>query len=287
MRLYVHHKTRYRYPSPGKDSFNELRLNPLSNDWQKCENCFISVLPTTRLNQYLDLNGNMVHHFEIPQDHSKLVIESRSTIETSKRVDFEHFPYGVSLRSLREVETQTIYRQYLQNSSFVETNPEIWRLAIDIQKDSEDIFQTAYQIMEFIFQNFEYTQSITSVDTHANEVIKNRKGVCQDFAHAALALCRCLGIPSRYVSGYFYDHTRNQIMRGSGASHAWLEVMVNGHGWYGLAPTNNRVVDETYVILGTGMDYKEVAPVTGTYFGRLPDSMSVNVTVKCLDKADS
>ena len=70
---------------PVRDSYNELRLNPLTNDWQKCESCIISVLPTTRLGQYLDLNGNMVHHFEIPGDHSKLIIEP---------VHHDHFQAG-------------------------------------------------------------------------------------------------------------------------------------------------------------------------------------------------
>ena len=283
MRLYILHKTHYRYPSPVRESFNELRLQPLSNDWQNCESCFVSVLPTTQVLQYLDLNGNLVHHFEIPNEHSKLIIESRSTTVTQKRVDFKNFPYGVSLTSLREVEGQPECRPYLQTSRFIDINPEAWRMAVDVRADSKDVFQTAYQIMEFIYENYEYSVSTTTVGTHANEVLQNKRGVCQDFAHAAIALCRCLGIPARYVSGYFYDATRDQSMRGAGASHAWLEIMVNGYGWFGLDPTNNRVVDETYVILGSGRDYADVAPVTGTYFGPSPESLQVSVEVKRLD----
>ena len=283
MRLYILHKTLYRYPSSVRESFNELRLQPLSNDWQNCESCFVSVLPTAQIRQYLDLNGNLVHHFEIPHEHSKLIIESRSTTVTQKRVDFENFPYGVSLTSLREVEGQPECRTYLQTSRFIDINPEAWRMAVDVRADSQDVFQTAYQIMEFIYENYEYCVSTTTVATNANEVLQTKRGVCQDFAHAAIALCRCLGIPARYVSGYFYDATRDQSMRGAGASHAWLEVMVNGYGWFGLDPTNNRVVDETYVILGSGRDYEDVAPVTGAYFGPSPESLQVSVEVKRLD----
>ena len=72
-------------------------------------------------------------------------------------------------------------------------------------------------------------------------------------------------------------------MRGGGASHAWVEVLVNGHGWFGLDPTNNRVVDETYVLIGSGRDYRDVAPVTGNYFGKLPDKMEVSVNVRKID----
>ena len=166
MRLYVFHQTKYRYPSPVKESFNEVRLKPISNQWQKCESCFVNVIPTAQLRQYLDLNGNLVHHFEIPQDHSKLIIESRSTVTTQSRVNFEAFPYGKTMKSLREVEGQTVARPYLQSSSYVEINPEAWRLAVDIQGESLDIFQTAYQIKAFIYHNFEYSKSTTSVDTH-------------------------------------------------------------------------------------------------------------------------
>jgi transglutaminase-like putative cysteine protease len=283
MRLYVFHRTSYRYPSPVTQSYNELRLHPLSNDWQNCISTTLSILPISRPQSYLDLNGNIVHFFELPEAHQKLVIEARSVIETSTRVDFENFPYGVSLSKLSKMEGVPEYRDYLQTSTYVEINPEVWRMAVDLQGESKDVFQTAYQVMEFIYQNFEYCKSTTTVDTHANEVLKIRRGVCQDFAHAALALCRCLGIPARYVSGYFFDSTRDRRMRGAEASHAWIEVMVSGHGWFGLDPTNNRVVDDTYVILGTGKDYRDVAPVTGSYYGPRPDEFDVTVRVKRTD----
>ena len=283
MKLYIFHRTSYSYPSPVRQSYNELRLHPLSNDWQHCNSSTITILPICKLRSYLDLNGNIVHYFELPEEHQKLVIESRSIVETSSRVDFDHFPYGVHLSSLSKMEGVPEYRDYLQTSSYVEINPNVWRMAVDLRGDSNDVFQTAYQVMEFIYNNFEYCKSTTTVNTHANEVLDLRRGVCQDFAHAALALCRCLGIPARYVSGYFFDHTRGKKMRGAEASHAWIEVMVKGYGWFGLDPTNNRVVDDTYVILGTGRDYRDVAPVTGSYYGPLPNAFDVTVRVKRKD----
>jgi transglutaminase-like putative cysteine protease len=283
MKLYIFHRTSYSYPSLVSQSYNELRLHPLSNNWQNCASTTITILPICKLRSYLDLNGNIVHYFELPEEHKKLVIESRSIVETSPRVDFENFPYGVSLSKLSKMEGVPEYRDYLQTSTYVEINPEVWRMAVDLKGESTDVFQTAYQVMEFIYQNFEYCKSTTTVDTHANEVLKIRRGVCQDFAHAALALCRCLGIPARYVSGYFFDSTRDRRMRGAEASHAWIEVMVNGHGWFGLDPTNNRVVDDTYITLATGRDYRDVAPVTGSYYGPLPDAFDVTVRVKRKD----
>ena len=156
MKLYIFHRTSYSYPSPVRQSYNELRLHPLSNDWQYCSSSTITILPICKLRSYLDLNGNIVHYFELPEEHQKLVIESRSIVETSSRVDFDHFPYGVNLSSLSKMEGVPEYRDYLQTSSYVEINPNVWRMAVDLRGDSNDVFQTAYQVMEFIYNNFEY-----------------------------------------------------------------------------------------------------------------------------------
>ncbi len=284
MRLRVHHRTEYRYFSPVWDSLNELHLKPLETRWQTCESAIIAVVPAVRLTSYEDLHQNTVHHFEIPEKHDRLIIDSRCTVRTICKVDFEALPYGFPHSGLRGLKGDEECFPYLQDSRYVEINPEHWRLALDIQDFSTDVFQTAYAIMEYIFRNFEYRYGSTSVTTHANEVIARRCGVCQDFAHAMVALCRCLGIPCRYVSGYFFDATRNHSLRGSEASHAWTEVYIPGHGWIGLDPTNNKVIDDTYIGVAVGRDYRDVTPVAGTYFGSGSSILDVKVTVERLDR---
>ena len=116
--------------------------------------------------------------------------------------------------------------------------------------------------------------------THATEILENKRGVCQDFAHAMVALCRSLRIPARYVSGYFFDATRDRSLRGSEASHAWAEVYVEPLGWVGLDPTNRKVVDDTYIILARGRDYRDVAPVIGSFMGSGRSAMQVTVSVE-------
>jgi transglutaminase-like putative cysteine protease len=283
MRLRVHHRTEYRYHTEVWDSLNELHLKPLQTRWQTLETSIIAVLPAVRLTSYEDLHQNTVHHFEIPEKHDRLVIDSRATINTASKVDFDSLPYGFDHSGLRLLKGNEECFPYLQDSRYVEINPEHWRLALDIQDYSSDVFQTAYAIMEHIFQNFEYRYGSTTVSTHANEVIARRCGVCQDFAHAMVAFCRCLGIPCRYVSGYFFDATRNHSLRGSEASHAWTEVFIPGHGWIGLDPTNNKVIDDTYISVAVGRDYRDVTPVAGTYFGSGASLLDVKVTVERLD----
>ena len=87
MKLYIFHRTSYSYPSPVRQSYNELRLHPLSNDWQHCSSSTITILPICKLQSYLDLNGNIVHYFELPEEHQKLVIESRAFAMTGHYED--------------------------------------------------------------------------------------------------------------------------------------------------------------------------------------------------------
>ena len=283
MRLRLHHRTEYRYSEPVTSNSNELRLTPPTTRHQVCESSFISVLPGTRLSHYEDLNVNRVHHFEINESHQRLVVESRAVVSTRRKVDFDRLPYGFSHGELYRCRALEDCHPFLQSSHYVDLTPAAWRQALDIQDSSTDVFQTSYSIMQHIFENYEYRSGATNVSTHANEVIEGRAGVCQDFAHAMTALCRSIGIPARYVSGYFFDATRERHLRGSEASHAWVEVYLVPFGWIGLDPTNNKVVDETYIILARGRDYRDVAPVVGSFFGSGKSAMMIEVTVDRLD----
>ncbi|MCB1236783.1 MAG: transglutaminase family protein [Verrucomicrobiae bacterium] len=282
MRLRVHHRTEYRYPEPVSDSVNELRLYPPDTRWQKRQYAFVSVLPASRLRHYEDLNQNRTHWFEIARPHQRLVIESRAEVVTRQKVNFSAFPYGFHHDDLPRCRFREECYPFLQESAYVERTPEIWRRALDIRGGSTDVFQTSYAIMEHIYREFRYQSGATTVATRAGEVIEKRTGVCQDFAHAMVAFCRAIGIPARYVSGYFFDATRDHHLRGSEASHAWVEVYLESFGWIGLDPTNNKVVDETYLVVATGRDYREVAPVAGTYYGAGGSLMEVSVSVRRL-----
>ncbi len=116
------------------------------------------------------------------------------------------------------------------------------------------------------------------------EVLQLRRGVCQDFAHVMIALCRAVKIPARYVSGYLYNGPVDEL-RGAQASHAWLEVFLPGLGWRGLDPTNDHQPDERYVKLAVGRDYADVSPLRGTYRGTPQRKMTIDVLVSSLEPA--
>ena len=282
MKLKIYHQTKYQYANSVKLNENELRLTPKTNRHQYVESSFVYTYPTIQMQHYDDLNFNRVHRFSITHPHQELSIESRSIVHTNPRINCQQPPYGFKHDDLKSIWGLEETHSYLQTSTFVDVNPDIWKEAIQIKDQSNDVFQTAYTIMEYIYENYTYTSGSTNVTTHANEIIQKREGVCQDFTHAMIAFCRSIKIPARYVSGYLYDSLRDNSLRGAQASHAWVEIYLEEFGWVGLDPTNRKVVDETYIVLAIGRDYNDVAPVTGSYFGDPNCLLNIYVKVEAI-----
>jgi len=123
---------------------------------------------------------------------------------------------------------------------------------------------------------------VTDVSTPISDVVKHRRGVCQDFANLMLAILRSNGLPARYVSGYIeaFDPESGDEMTGAAASHAWVEVYLPGGTWWGLDPTNNQVVGERHIVVAVGRDYHDVAPMRGTYKGANDQKLKVIVSLE-------
>jgi transglutaminase-like putative cysteine protease len=274
MKLDIRHRTHYAYAAPVRESFNELHLQPLTNPRQNVHSFLLKILPSTRLRHYQDFYANRVHYFELPDPHETLTIESSVHVTTGPAVDMlplEARPAAVD--RLNEALKVPFCYDFVQASRYVDTAPETWRLAIDAVKDENDIWQRALRIMNFVHGHLSYESNSTRAHTHSREVLDQRRGVCQDFAHVMLSLCRSLRIPARYVSGYLATETAS-------ATHAWLEVFIPGVGWLALDPTHNRPADETYVTIAVGRDYADVAPVHGTYIGTTKHAMTVEVHIE-------
>ena len=271
MKYDILHRTRYNYISPVRDSFNDVRLQPMPIPEQTVESFLLKVLPAARLTHFKDFYSNWVNHFEIVEPHSYLVIEAQSRVST-------HPPAPLPAEKLCSFELMrgapSVERcfDYLQSSRFVELSPEAWKLALDAIDGTDDAWLAVLAMMKFVFTNLKYESNSTHVHTHMSEVLTDRRGVCQDFAHVLIGLCRSLKIPARYVSGYLATESAS-------ATHAWMEVFVPGYGWRGLDPTHNCQIGETYVKLANGRDYSDVPPIMGNYRGTLERKMEVEVKI--------
>jgi transglutaminase-like putative cysteine protease len=271
----VIHRTQYAYAAPVRDSFNEAHLQPFSDEWQTVEHFLLKVLPAARLRHHRDFYSNVVHHFEITEPHSSLLIESNLCVTTKRRPVPDETATPWPLARIGEAARESRVFDFLQESRFVELSPEVWRLALDATLEVTDTWQAARAIMGFVHTQFKYEPSSTTVHTHMRDVLQDRRGVCQDFAHVMIGMCRVLKIPALYVSGYLATETAS-------ATHAWVEVLIPGVGWCPLDPTHNRPADEHYIKIAVGRDYSDVPPVAGNYKGTTERQLSVNVNIRAM-----
>jgi transglutaminase-like putative cysteine protease len=280
MKLSVVHRTIFHYGGPVTDSVNELHLEPRTFPFQKTLSSLIRVLPATRMSKFQDLFQNTTHHFEIQRPHQHLEIESRLRVH--------NLPLEIpdeARTATKEIYRTTAVRDrswpYLNESARVIFRPEIWRQAIDITFGHDAYFDKATRIMNWIHSEFSYEPGSTDVTTHLDQCFAQKRGVCQDFTHVMLGLCRATGIPARYASGYLYNGPRDHLI-GAQASHAWAEVFLPVIGWIGFDPTNNTLADARYVKVAVGRDYEDVAPIRGTYRGSAHCQMEVDVLVEAI-----
>jgi transglutaminase-like putative cysteine protease len=126
--------------------------------------------------------------------------------------------------------------------------------------DDIQLFDYLLKLNSYLFEMMAYSPESTDVNTPIEEVLRIRKGVCQDYAHLFLSVCRQNKIPARYVSGYL---NQGADFIGSSQLHAWVEALIPELGWVGFDATNNLVVDHHYIKIAHGTDYRDCSPIIG------------------------
>ncbi len=276
----VRHRTEFEYDAWIVGNANTVHLEPRNFLFQRTLSSVIKVLPATRLIRFSDLFGNITHVYEIGVQHQRMVVESLlKVINLPLFIPNEGYSGGMEFFDAPDIKDRCW--EYLQESRWVSTSPEIWKQAVDVSHSETAVFEKAAAIMRWINSEFSYEPGTTDAKTHLEQAFELRTGVCQDFAHVMLGMCRSLGIPARYASGYIHTGEGNDLV-GAQASHAWCEVYLPDTGWIGFDPTNAVLADDRYVKIAVGRDYEDVAPIHGSFKGNAECVMNVEVVVKRL-----
>jgi transglutaminase-like putative cysteine protease len=275
------HQTTYRYPGKIHESYSIVRLRPRSDSSQYCTKYELNVAPRARIFSYSDRFGNDVQHFAVLPDHDVLSIIARSSVITVRPAN-PGAPSPVTKDQLAgDSNVRWLYDE-LHESQYVVFGPELRAFASEVGDPGRDDLVAWYlHAGTSIKQKFTYDTKATSVQTTIDESIRVRAGVCQDYAHILVALCRFYGVPARYVSGYIFSGEEGSVL-GAEASHAWCEAYLGPHGWIGYDPTNDTLIDDRFARIAVGRDYRDVSPVRGVYKGASRSSMSVNVAMEAL-----
>lgn len=281
MEFTILHQTTYRYHEQIHESYSIVHLQPRSDASQYCTKYELNVAPRARIFSYSDRFGNEVQHFAVLPDHDVLSILARSSIVTLRPAE-PAIPEPVTRAELRNNESVRWMYDELHESTYVAFGPGLRSFASEVgDPGDDDLVAWFLHAGNAIKTHFAYDTTATGVHTAVDESIRLRAGVCQDYAHVLIALCRFYGIPARYVSGYLFSGQEGSVL-GAEASHAWAEAYLGPHGWLGYDPTNDVLIDDRFARIAVGRDYRDVSPVRGVYKGASRSTMSVNVEMELL-----
>ena len=272
MKVRVEHVTRFEYDDDVVESVIDVRLGPRSDPHQRWGRFNIVVDPAGAIRRYGDGFGNTAFLVTFARAHRHLELRTTGEIETLLAD-----PFAIPSQPPDPLGPSAL-ADFLDPSPLVPLVPELEALAAPHRPASPaDTFAAVQRLTHLVNQRLEYVPGVTTVETTVVEVLGEPRGVCQDFAHLLLGLCRSVSIPARYVSGYMIPAASGPA-RGAGASHAWVEAFTPTHGWRGFDPTNDLVASTHHVKVATGRDYGDVPPHQGTFRGQAEELLSVAVT---------
>ena len=285
------HKTIYEYAEPVTVSHHAARVEPRLLPHQQVENFSLHIGPTPAVSKpRVDFFGNQVCGFSIQEIHQRLEITATSRVTVAATTppapalspDWESV---VKLFSDPVSPEVVVPYQFVFDSPLLAASLELADYARESFAAQTPLLMAVSDFNRRIFSDFKYDPTATTVATPLAEVLAKRRGVCQDFAHLAIAGLRSLGLPARYVSGYLRTRPPAGQPRlvGADASHAWFAVFCPGAGWVDFDPTNNLMPAEEHITVAFGRDYADVSPVSGVITGGGAHEVKVSVDVELLD----
>ncbi|MGC4062055.1 MAG: transglutaminase family protein [Aquabacterium sp.] len=298
-RLSVEHETLYKYNQAVEQAQHIACLRPLSDAGQTLEVFEMGVSPTpSQHSTRRDSHGNSRAYFALHAAHTSLRVVARSQVQVHARYASLQAGKGPTCR---EVRARLAYRvqapfepasEYLYASPFVPLHEALRAYAEPSLQDDRPLAEAAMDLMRRIHADFDYAPASTDISTPILDVLAQRKGVCQDFAHLMLGCLRACGLAARYVSGYLLTRPPpgQAPLVGADASHAWVSVWIPQLGlaraedWLDLDPTNDCVPDLHHVRVAHGRDFGDVTPLRGVIRGGGHHTLLVRVTTRLLDE---
>ena len=290
-RLQVKHETAYHYQSAVALGYSLAWLTPRALQNQRLLEQQLTVLPKPRFQHHAsDAFGNTQHYFEVHKSHSELRIQSSAIVECQSAPDVAALTQPWESAKPKGFETsadELPVWEFIYPTALVPLHQQYTEYARAIFTPERPLGEALLAFNRQLHSDFQYVPGSTAVDTPLAQVWENRAGVCQDFAHLAIAALRGIGLAVAYVSGYLLTYPRaGETKRiGADASHAWFAVWTQELGWVHLDPTNDTVVGDEHIVLAIGRDYSDSPPVKGVCFSGGLHQLSVAVTVnELIDK---
>jgi transglutaminase-like putative cysteine protease len=298
MRYRISHVTRYGYADAVSLCHSIAHLKPRETPFQRTLSAQVRVTPwPSVVREYRDIFGNRVNYFSIQQAHAMLEVTATSEVEvqTPAVPPLETSPPWEQVRDrlMDDRSPASIgARLFVLPSPALPASPEARDYARVSFTPGRPLLEAARDLTRRIYDELTYDPAFTTIATPLTTVLEHRRGVCQDFAHLAIAGLRGLGLPARYVSGYLetLPPPGQPKLRGADASHAWFALFLppslaasDSEGWIDFDPTNDCLIHEQHITTAIGRDYQDVTPVRGVFYGGGEHTLSIAVDVHRVD----
>ena len=288
MKYSISHRTTYRYRQPVAQSQHLLHLRPRQLPLQSVATHSLLIDPApVRRTDIKDYFGNTAVLLRMADAHSEFVVHARSAVELTAPPSVEldaTMPWEdlADAAFAASAAPDAGVLQFTCQSRHAPSSRDIQNFARASFPRRRPVLAGAMDLTQRIFQDFKFDPSATDVSTPVRQVLKLKRGVCQDFAHLAIAALRSLGLPARYVSGYLLTRPPpgQPKLAGSDASHAWLSVWAPQIGWVDFDPTNGVIPSGEHITLAYGRDYDDISPISGVLLGGGDQTMAVAVDVE-------
>jgi len=275
MRYRVAHTTTYSYDDDVSSSFGLAHLRPRELPWQHVASRGVSIDPAPGdISHDVDRYGNVVSYFHVTEPHTRLTIDALSDV-TVEPPEYDADALAQPWERSRPIVEPTVSphawaaTEFALESPKARHIPEAHSYGAASLLPGRPVGEAVTDLMHRIKTDFHYDKTATTVTSTVADVMDKRAGVCQDFAHLALACLRSHGVAARYVSGYLATRSPAGKPRlvGADASHAWVAVWLPASDqWLAFDPTNDQWAADRHVTVAWGRDYGDVPPVKGVIF---------------------
>jgi transglutaminase-like putative cysteine protease len=265
----------------------------VSNEIQTLQEYNLEINPKpSNIQEHIDYFSNTTTNIFVKTSHQKLIVIANSLVDIDvKKLDEKKEKYKIIdvtfnklQQHLKTINNEIIYvKQFLFPSNLIPIpSKEIIDYTMISFLKYYNLFEACEDFTKRIFNDFEFVSGFSDILTPIDTIFKEKKGVCQDFATLAISALRAIGIPTRYASGYIQTHPPKgkEKLFGVDASHAWFSVYLGEFGWVDFDPTNNKIPNEEYILLGYGRDYDDITPLKGVVQGSGFSYLNVRVDVR-------
>lgn len=257
-KLHFDYNMQITYSEKVSRCYYTLKCIPTETDMQHLEDVCIQLMPVNKYGRGTDSFGNQTIYGCLDQEHDQFSFHIFGNVITG-------------LADCEALERESMLGLYRYPHGLICPGEGLSHYFKSIPlKEDASAYEKGVFLMRRLYQDFSYEKNVTDFSTTAEEAWNLGRGVCQDYAHILIALCRMAGIPARYVAG---------MLIGEGYSHAWVEIF-SGGSWYALDPTNNLLVTDSHIKLGHGRDAADCMINRGVFFGGGGQTQTVSVCVE-------